>query len=667
MSFTSDRSRTDLPRARVPAADAPRAEKLTGIVAGVVIVAALYLGREVLIPITLSVLLSFVLAPLVLLLQRMWVPKIPAVLLSVITALGVLLVLGGIIGTQIASLSQDLPRYQSTIETKVSSVRSFATGHLKEITTKIGKETSGDGASLAAAPAAPGGQKPMPVVVQQPAPTPIHLLQQVLSPIVSPLETIGIVFVVAIFILMQREDLRDRMIRLFGSDDLLRTTAALDDAGSRLGRYFLTQLGINALFGVIIGIGLTVIGVPNPILWGVLGALLRFVPYVGSAIAAILPIALAAAVDPGWSMVAWTAALFVVTEGVMGQVVEPLVYGHATGLSPVAVIVVAIFWSWIWGPIGLILSTPLTLCLVVMGRHIERLEFLDVLLGDRPALTPIESFYQRMLANDDDEMLRRAGTSLKQRSLSSYYDDIVLKGLMLAAADMQRGALLPERAIQINQAVQELVHDLDGYDDIDPAPGATEQPLAGKRREDREVPVTPPLLDAGPATELLPSHWQGQSPVLCVAGRGPLDLAASAMLAQLLRKHAIGARIASHTDVSRDTIDTFDASGIAMICVSYLDLGGNPVRIRSLLRRLRQRVPNVPIMIGLWPATAENDSKSETPSDEADRNELRSQIGADFYAGSLTEAVSECVRFAHEEAAEPAGQASRIERSVAAG
>ncbi|NPD68780.1 AI-2E family transporter [Lichenicola cladoniae] len=649
MSFASSRPTADLPRARVPAADTPPAEKLTGIVAGVVIVAALYLGREVLIPITLSVLLSFVLAPLVLLLQRLWVPKIPAVLLSVITALGVLLVLGGIIGTQIASLSSDLPRYQSTIEHKVASVRSFTSGHLREITNKIGKETSGGGPQ-ATAPTAPDGQKPMPVVVQQPSPTPIHLLQQVLSPIVSPLETIGIVFVVAIFILMQREDLRDRMIRLFGSDDLLRTTAALDDAGSRLGRYFLTQLGINALFGVIIGVGLMLIGVPNPILWGVLGTLLRFVPYVGSAIAAILPIALAAAVDPGWSMVAWAAALFVVTEGAMGQVVEPLVYGHATGLSPVAVIVVAIFWSWIWGPIGLILSTPLTLCLVVMGRHIERLEFLDILLGDRPALTPIESFYQRMLANDDDEMLRQAGTSLKQRSLSSYYDDIVLKGLMLAAADMQRGALLPERAIQINQAVQELVNDLDGHDDLDPSPGATEQPLAGKRREDREVPVTPPPLDTAPARTLLPSHWQGHSPILCVAGRGPLDLAASTMLAQLLKKHAIGARVASHNDVSRETIDTFDVSGIAMICVSYLDLSGNPVRIRGLLRRLRQRIPDVPIMMGLWPASTEGDPRSGAPDDHATDDELRSQIGADFYAGSLAEAVSECVRFAHMEA-----------------
>ena len=644
MSSSADHPVAALPRARVPAADAPSSEKLTGIVAGVVIVAALYLGREVLIPITLSILLSFVLAPLVLLLQRVRVPKVPAVLLSVVTALGVLLVLGGVIGIQIASLSRDLPRYQTTIERKVASVQTFASRQLSQVTSRIGSETSGGGGAAAAAPTTPDGQKPMPVVVQPPPQTPMRLLQQVLSPVVGPLETIGVVFVVAIFVLMQREDLRDRLIRLFGSNDLLRTTAALDDAASRLGRYFLTQLGINALFGVIIGIGLAVIGVPNPILWGMLSTLLRFVPYVGSTIAAILPVALASAVDPGWSMVGWTAGLFVVTEGITGQVVEPLVYGHATGLSPVAVIVVAIFWSWIWGPIGLILSTPLTLCLVVLGRHVERLEFLDVLLGDRPALTPIESLYQRVLAADDDEILRQAEMSLKQHSLSSYYDDIVIKGLMLAAADLQRGVLLPERAARINETVQELVHDLDDHDDLDPAPGASEPPLAGRQRDDRQVPTTPPPPDAAPARERLSPRWQGQTPVLCLAGRGPLDLAPSLMLAQLLRKHAIGTRVVSHPDASRETIDSLDVAGVVMVCVSYLDLNGSPVRIRALLRRLRQRIPGVTILVGLWP-----------DADAAEGLEaLRDQIGADLYTTTLAQAVAACVQASHEQAADAA-------------
>ncbi len=607
----------------------------------------LYLGREVLIPITLSVLLSFLLAPLVGLLRRIRLPKVPAVLLSVLAALGVILMLGGLIGTQLASLAQDVPRYQSTVQHKVASVRDFATSRMNQLNSRFGRATRST-APAASAPAAgapgaqdePGEQKPVPVVIQEPPLSPIHLIQQVLGPVLSPLETIGIVFIVAIFILLQREDLRDRLIRLFGSNDLLRTTAAIDDAGSRLGRYFLTQLGINASFGLLVGIGLSIVGVPSPVLWGVLSGLLRFVPYVGAIIAAVLPLALAAAVDPGWSMVIWTGVLFLVTEGVMGQVVEPLVYGHATGLSPVAVIVVAIFWSWIWGPIGLILSTPLTLCLVVLGRHVERLEFLDVLLGDRPALTPIETLYQRMLAGDEDEILRQAEGLLKQRSLSSYYDDVVLKGLQLAAADMQRGALSPERGRQIDTTIRDLVQDLEGYEDVDPAPGEEYEDLAGAPREDRQTPITPPPEGRAPAQTRRPVLWRIGAPILCLAGRGPLDEAASTMLAQLLQKHDLGARVAPHQTASRSGIDSLDPSGIAMVCVSYLELSGNPASLRYLLRRLRQRLPGVPLLVGLWP------TGDEFLNDE----EMRQHVGSDFYVSSLADAVATCLKVANEAA-----------------
>ena len=265
--------------------------------------------------------------------------------------------------------------------------------------------------------------------------TPLELLRDVVVPVIAPLATVGIVFIVLIFILLQREDLRDRMIRLFGSSDLHRTTVAMDDAARRLSRYFLLQLGLNACFGLLISVGLWLIGVPSPLLWGIFAALMRFVPYIGAIIAGALPAALAAAVDPGWSMALLTVALFVVAEPVMGNVIEPLVYGQSTGLSPFAVVVSAIFWTWLWGPIGLLLATPLTLCLVVLGRHVDRLEFLDVLLGDRPALTPAENLYQRMLAGDPDEALESAEQLLKERSLTSYYDDVVLGGLRLAAND----------------------------------------------------------------------------------------------------------------------------------------------------------------------------------------------------------------------------------------
>jgi predicted PurR-regulated permease PerM len=246
--------------------------------------------------------------------------------------------------------------------------------------------------------------------------------------------------VVAIFILMQREDLRDRFIRLFGSTDLQRTTLAMDDAGQRLSRYFVSQLGVNTCFGVVIGVGLSLIGVPSAALWGGLAGLLRFVPYVGPLLAAGAPLMLAAAVDPGWWTTICVALLFVVIEPLAGYVVEPLLYGHSTGLSPMSVIGAAVFWTWIWGPVGLILSTPLTLCLVVMGRHVQSLEFFDVLLGDRPALSEVHRFYQRTLANDPDETLDQAEKMLADRSLVDYYDSVVLPALKLAAADMRLAA-----------------------------------------------------------------------------------------------------------------------------------------------------------------------------------------------------------------------------------
>jgi predicted PurR-regulated permease PerM len=362
---------------------------------GVVVVAGLYLGREVLIPITLAVLLSFVLAPLANLLRRVRLGRVPSVLLAVALAIGIVMVIGTVIGSQVASLATRLPEYTGTIERKIESIRAFTIDHVSGLLEQLGSKTtapsveprsgghSGERGSFTE-PSKDAGN-----AGQQNTFSPITLAERYLSPVLSPLATLGIVIVVSIFILLQREDLRDRMIRLFGSADLHRTTIALDEAARRLSKYFVTQLSINTAFATVISIGLFFIGVPNFILWGILSGLLRFVPYVGAFISAALPIALAAAVDPGWSMVLWTAALYVVAELLVSQALEPFLYGHSTGLSPFAVVVSAIFWSWLWGPIGLILSTPMTLCLVVLGRHVERFEFLDILLGDRAALTPV--------------------------------------------------------------------------------------------------------------------------------------------------------------------------------------------------------------------------------------------------------------------------------------
>jgi predicted PurR-regulated permease PerM len=408
----------------------------------VIIIAALYFGREIFVPIALAILLSFVLAPLVALLQRMRVPRGLAVVSVVILAFVLIFATGSLLAAQLTQLAGDLPRYQTTISEKIQSFRQTtagrgtlerASGMLKDLSKELDKpKESATPPSSALSPRTIAPTTPVPVEVRQPDPGALQSLQALISPLLHPLATTGIIIIFVIFILLQREDLRNRLIRLAGSRDLQRTTAALDDAARRLSRLFLFQLMLNGVFGVAIGIGLWLIGTPSAILWGILAAVLRFVPYIGAVIAAAFPLALAVAVDPGWSMLVWTLALFLVVEPIVGHVIEPMVYGHSTGLSPVAVVASATFWTALWGPIGLVLATPLTVCLVVLGRHVERLEFLDVMFGDRPALSPPEIFYQRMLAGDPTEASDKAEEFLKERSLASYYDDVALKGLQLA-------------------------------------------------------------------------------------------------------------------------------------------------------------------------------------------------------------------------------------------
>ncbi len=637
------------PPKRVAQAPAPDPSKAMTLF--VMIVATLYFGKEVLVPVTLALLLAFVLAPLVDLLGRLHLGKVLSVLLGVILALGIIVVIGGVIGTQLDDLATQLPKYAATVDAKVASVRDYTVGHLERLANSVGPHRSKPVASgpeppVPEAAARPAAAVPPPAAAAaSPVSSPLKIAETYLAPVLSPLATLGIVFVVAVFALLQREDLRDRLIRLVGSDDLHRTTVAIDDGGRRLSRYFVTQLSINALFGVVIGSGLFFIGVPNPVLWGVLSALLRFVPYVGSFISALLPMALAAAVEPGWSMVLWTAGLYVVVETVTGQVIEPLVYGHATGLSPFSVVVAAIFWSWVWGPIGLILSTPLTLCLVVMGRHVQRLQFLDVMLGDRPALTPVESFYQRILAGDADEAQDHAELLLKERSLSTYYDDVALKGLQLAANDVQRGVLDHEKLDRIKSTVKVLVKGLEGFDDKQPTLSESDKGTVAPLDHEKRLSVNAEPKDLDLPEEDLPPAWRGPGAVLCIAGRGPLDEAASSMLVQLLGKHGIGGRLVGYGDVSREKIDALEVQGVAMACVSYLDISGSPAHLRYLIRRLRQRLPRgAPILVGLWP------SQDATLKDKA----VQHAIGADYFTSSLADAVNCCAEAAAREAGEPA-------------
>ena len=658
---------TPPPETEIQPPGVPGLSGLLTLTVAVVVLAALYVGQDVFLPVVLAILLAFVLAPFVDVMRKWHMGRVPAVIIAVLVALGIILSLGAIIGFQVAGLASDIPRYQTTIESKIGSLREGTLGKLPALLKDFGRrfdkavaepppEQQAPASPSAPAPPAAEPSGPLPVEVHEPEPTPVQMARDFLLPLLEPLATTGIVFVVLIFILMQREDLRDRMIRLFGSSDLHRTTAAMDDAARRLSRYFLTQLALNAAFGVVAAIGLWLIGVPSPILWGVFVALMRFVPYIGSFVAAIPPILLAASVDPGWSMALMTLALFLIGEPLMGHVVEPIVYGQSTGLSPFAVVISAIFWTWLWGPVGLLIATPLTLCLVVLGRHVERLEFLDVLLGDRPALTPAENLYQRMLAGDPDEALESAEVLLKERSLTSYYDEVALRGLQLAANDATRGVLTQRQLDQVRDVIRALVQDLGGHEDVEPHPAETEDepvaPPASEKPANKQPAAAAPL----PQAREIPEAWKAEGAILCVAGRGPLDEAASEMLSQLLSKHGLGTRVVPHAAVSRREIFSLDMTGVQMVCISYLEISGTPAHLRYLLRRLKQKA-KAPTLVGLWPAE-DAVLKSET---------MRATLGANYYVSSLRDAVVQCLKVAsgEEKLPEPANS-QNVEQAATA-
>jgi predicted PurR-regulated permease PerM len=627
----------------------PSYQTLTALAVGVTVIAALYFGKDILLPITVAVLLSFVLSPLVGTLRRLRIPRVVAVVFSVGLALAIIGGVGALLGSQIVEVASDLPLYQTTIEKKVDVLRKATLGRIAEVASRF-RGTLGRADQMAPPPRSPAGeqaappeQTPIPVEVRQQPLDPVALAARILTPVLHPLAAAAIIFIVAIFILMQQDDLRDRVIRLFGSRDLHRTTLAMDDAARRLSRFFLIQLGINTAFGVIIAAGLYFIGLPSPLLWGVIAALMRFVPYIGSYVAAGVPILLAAAVDPSWSLALWVAALFLLTEPIIGQLVEPLLYGRSTGLSPISVVISAIFWGWLWGPVGLILSTPLTLCLVVLGRHVKQLEFLNVLFGDQPALTRVENFYQRVLAGDPDEVQEHAEELLKEMSLSSYYDEVALKGLELAARDLARGVLTRPQVERIEKAVTTLVTELADYDDVDPgtAPLAKASP---DRSSTRDLPKHPAPSGAMPESLKLPASWRDEKPIQCVAGRGPLDDATATILAQLLEKHGLAAEIVAHEAVSRNAIGEFNREGVPMVCVCYLDMSGHSP-LRFLLKRLRQRVGDARLLVALWP------SDHPVMSDQ----EVRAALGADEYVTSLRDAVNACLKAAQDAAAHKRG------------
>ncbi|MBV9421246.1 MAG: AI-2E family transporter [Alphaproteobacteria bacterium] len=594
-----------------------------------VVVGAVYYGRPLLVPLALSILMAFALAPVVEFLRRIYIGRVLGVIFAVTMAVLVIAGLMAFIGTQLVWLAAELPKYQHNIITKIQSIEGTAANNglvrgVLRMFNNVSEEIAHaplpiNAAELQSLTTSQSVRAAQPVIIQEPPPTPVEILKNFLGPLLEPLADLTIIVIFVIFILLQKEDMRDRFIMLAGARDLQRTTMAIDDGAARLSRYLLLQTGVNTGFGILVASGLWLIGIPNPALWGLIAGMFRYVPYIGVPIAAILPMALSIAVDPGWTKTVETLALFTVMESITGQAIEPWLYGRNMGLSALAVVVAAGFWTFVWGPVGLLLSTPLTMCLVVLGRHVDQLRFLDVMLGDQPPMAPEESFYLRMLAGNGDEAAEQAEIFMQDHGLPAYFDEVAVKGLALAQLDVNRNALTEEGRKRIATAVEIFIDNL----------------AVLENAEDREADKT---------DIAVPPSWQNR-PVLCVAGRSVLDHAAASLLAHLLERQGIGARLATFEEVSPSALQDMNCDGVRAICVSYLE-PGNPKNARYLARRLRKRMPGLPLIAGFWSAI--EDDTQYLDSFEATE--------CDFLAHNLRQAVDQVLqlmkrpdgRFLHE-------------------
>jgi predicted PurR-regulated permease PerM len=549
-------------------------------------IATLYVARAVLVPLALAVLFTFVLTPLVVGLERCRLGRVPAVVLVLAVCFLATGAVGWLVTGQLMQISDQLPNYTENIHKKIQLVRGPARGGLSNVTATVkdvSRELSKPAAEPLATPATQpeGARAPAPTVVARPmavevAEPPSNVLQDLrtlLGPLVGPLKTGGLVLVFVFFMLVRREDLRNRLIRLVGQGRLTATTEALDDAAARLGRYLLLQFLVNTTYGALFALGLHAIGVPQALLWGLLSGLLRFVPYVGTLTGAAFPMVLAAAVFPGWSEVLWTFALFLSIELSLTNVIEPWLYGSHTGISSLAILVAAVFWGLLWGPIGLLLSTPLTVCLVVLGRYVPPLKFLEVVLGDEPVLAPEAQFYQRLLAKDQEEARDVAEAYLKDHPLGIFYDAVLIPALALAERDRHMDDLDEARTAFLCQSTKELIEEL------------------GERPN-----TTTPALTTD--TETTMNHFPSDVRILCLPARDEADEIVGMTLAQLLQRagfEALSLPIGAVTEM----LDQVAQQAAQIVCVSALP----PLALghaRSLCRRLRLRFPELKVILGVW-------------------------------------------------------------------
>lgn len=563
-------------------------QRVSPLLSIVIIIAVLYFAKEVLIPIALAILLSFLLTPLVVRLERWGLPNIPAVLIVVTLSFIVIGTLTWIVTNQIINLANRLPEYRENIKRKVEALKQPSTGSLgkatesiKELSEEISSELEKsqkskpkDPAShLFSPPHTVTPDQPIPVRVVPPPLNPLEYLRDLLSPFLAPLGTAAIVIVFTIFMLIQRQDLRDRFIHLIGQGRLNVTTQAIDDASSRVSRYLLMQLIVNTTYGIPIGIGLYFIGIPNAILWGLLAIVLRFIPFVGPWISASMPFVLSLAISDSWAPAFWTIGLFVIVELVSNNVIEPWLYGASTGLSNIAILVAAVFWTWLWGTVGLLLATPLTVCIAVIGRYVPNLEFLNVILSDEPVLTPEARFYQRLLALDQAEAMEVAEEYLKDKPLEALYDEVLVPALIMVEQDRHEGDLDETQQKFIFESTRELLQELDERPDQTAVPA----------KPGDNVPTSP------------------GSKICIIPTKDEADQITGLMLAQLLRRSGYEVEVLPVALLTGELIEQVSEHKPDIICISALP-PSTVTHAAYLCKRLRSRFPEVKILVGLWKA-----------------------------------------------------------------
>ena len=588
---------------------------LAGTVVGVVVVSCLYWAQVVFIPIALAVFLTFLLAPIVTILQRRHLGRMPSVILVVMLAASVLSGVVWLVTVEVASLSDDFPTYTENIQGRIRALRQEDQGSIMEqmgnMIQVLTKEWETPAVGLDGVAAA----KPPAVVVRPDSPPWLSGLTFLLWPLVETLGGLVLALVLAVFMLLKREDLRNRLIRLVGHGRLTVMTKAVDDAGQRISRFLLMQLIVNVGFGIVLSIGLFVIQFPHAWLWGLLAALLRYIPYFGSWILAMLLIVLSLAMFTGWVQPLLVFGFIVALELVTANVLEPRLFGHSIGVSEVALLVSAAFWAFLWGPVGLILSSPLTVCLVVLGKYVPQLDFLHVLLGDEQALAPDVTYYQRLLARDQDEAAHLVLTQAKTLPPDQVYDELLAPALNYVKRDRERGDLTEADEQFVLGATREIVEDLgerqirsqeSGVRGQDSGPGSSLTPDSCLLTPDSPAPPKVRILGC-------PGHDEG-------------DRLALEMLRQLLDPAMWEMEVLSLEMLSAELVALAGEKAPAVICIGALPPGGL-AHTRYLCKRLRARLPEAKIVVGRWGLKDDVEQNDE---------QLR-EAGADQVATTLLE------------------------------